>query len=946
MKLIALVFVFFSVGLLDAHCGAQTSSVPRSNAPVTNPPDETEASQVVDEFPPDLNLVLEPVIIRVEAHAGRPFGIGRLNFRLRRGDDMMLRTGSILLTEQENRVFYPVMTRSAVKSFIQTVTGRDSEAPDEQHTILFLFRGDQPLNLRLQGTAVASETVQVDTTKPRRYQRFVDLWWREMNNMTERQLNWGDYPGVIETYLTSMLSRRMGLQMPKRFERKKDQLAETFDLLFDVETLRTDEIQRAMTGSADNSIASLPLPPPIRWQPTQVENVPDQVAIEPVAFCIPEECFYLRFGTWQNQLWLQRLMEEFGGDLSRMIQLRGFKPKIQSKFLNQLAIESTELDQMFGGNLIDDVAVIGMDAYIDEGAAIGVLLHASQSAALNRNLRNKRARFAKDKNEQGAKLVEVDHNGVQIQYLSTPDNRYRSFYVVQKDCHLITTSLKMAQRFVDAANGERSLGNNEEFRWARSKMPLDRDDTVFVYLSTSFFQQLMSPHYQTELRRRNRVISDMQLLEAARLSASYEGFDFNQIDVLIQNGFLPEKFGVRPDNGVTMVGSSSWSDSIRGRRGFFTPIADMKLATVTQDEFNWFYETAQFFTQNVRGIDPMLIAIKRYEHETKKNVERVVFDARVAPFGQEKYGWLMEMLGPSLSHQIASSPDDIVSFQASLQGGIGNSEATSHHVFAAIQDQLDPSIDLRPTSALKALQMLREAPAYVGAWPKPGYLDWLPGLGGQPDPQGYTYSRILNLWRMQWGEFSVVSFDRDRLERLKPTLDVIPSERPAQIRLTIGDLHQSEIKTWVNSVNYRRSWETSIANIRLLNTLTQQFGIPPEITRAVAEKMLNVDLVCSLGGNYELYQIHSGRKLWASTAWPSFTAPQQPPDYVAPLLSWFRGAEVEVTKSENQFAVHGFLDIERDPQESKMKLPSFDMFKGFGNMFGAGGEGKSLEKSK
>lgn len=930
--------------MLAAPSTAQTSLTPRADASASTPPAETQEPRVADVFPPDLDLVLEPVILRVEAHAGRPFGIGRLNFRLRRGDEMVLRTGSVLLTEQDNRVFYPVMTKSAVKTFLQTVTGRDAEAPDDQHTILFLFRGEQPLHLRLEGTAAATEVVEVETRKPRRFQRFAQLWWREMNNMTTRQLNWGDYPGVIETYLTAMLSHRMGLDEPKHVERNKDQLAETFDLLFDVETLRTDEIQRAMTGRADNSTASLPLPPPIGWQPTQIENVSDDLAIEPVAFCIPEECFYLRFGTWQNQLWLQRLMEEYGGDLSRMIQLRGFKQQIQNKFLDQLAIESTELDQLFGGNLIDDVAVIGMDAYIDEGAAIGVLLHASQSAALNRNLLNKRAKFAKDQQQLGANLVDIDYDGTTIQYLSTPDNRYRSFYVVKKSCHLVTTSLRMAQRFVDAARGEQCLGNNEEFRWARSRLPLDRNDTVFVYLSTPFFQQLLSPHYQIELRRRNRVISDMQMLEAARLSASHEGYDFDEIDSLIQNGFLPEKFGVRPDDGVTIVGSSSWSDSIRGRRGFFTPIADMKLEAVTQDEFDWFNETAEFFTNNVRSIDPMVIAIKRYEHESKKNVERVIFDARVAPFGQEKYGWLMNMLGPSLQHQIASSPDDILSFQASLAGGSLNSASDDHHIFAAIQDQMDPSIDLSPTSALKALQMLREAPAYIGAWPKPGYLDWLPGLGGQPDAEGFTYSRILNLWRMQWKDFSVVSFDRDRLERLKLTLAVIPSERPAQIRLTIGDLRESQIKTWVNSVNYRRSWETSIANVRVLNMLTQQFGIPPEIARAVAEKMLNVDLVCALGGKYELYQIHSGRKLWASTSWPSFTAPRQPPDYVAPILNWFRGAEVEVSKSENQFAVHGFLDIERDPQESKMKLPSFDMFKGFGNIFGVGSEGTPEKK--
>ena len=185
------------------------------------------------------------------------------------------------------------------------------------------------------------------------------------------------------------------------------------------------------------------------------------------------------------------------------------------------------------------------------------------------------------------------------------------------------------------------------------------------------------------------------------------------------------------------------------------------------------------------------------------------------------------------------------------------------------------------------------------------------------------------------------------MERLKPALQVVPSERPAQIRLTVGDMRNSKLKDWANAINYRRSWETSIANVRLLNLLTQQFAISPELSRKVAEKMLNVDLVCSLGGEYKLFQLMSGRKMWASTAWPSFTNPQLPPNYLAPTLRWFRGTEIEITKTESQFAIHGFIDVERDPTENKgMNLPSFKMFEGFGRLFGGSTEDKSADDPK
>jgi hypothetical protein len=326
----------------------------------------------------------------------------------------------------------------------------------------------------------------------------------------------------------------------------------------------------------------------------------------------------------------------------------------------------------------------------------------------------------------------------------------------------------------------------------------------------------------------------------------------------------------------------------------------------------------------------MFVAIKRYE--TPDNIERVVFDARVAPFGEQKYGWLMSMLGPAITSEIARTPDDIIWLQASMRGGTANPDIQPYQVFAAVQDRLDPAVDLRPSSFLKVFETLKEAPGYIGAWPAPGYTDWLPALGKEPDAQGYTYSRLLKLWKLQWNEFSVLSFDRNRLESLKPHLKIGQSERPAQIRLEIGDLARSNLRGWANSLNYRRSWQTSVANVRLLNLITQQFRVAPELAKPIVERMLDVELVCSLRGNYQLMELPSGRKLWYSDAWPSFSQPVLPDEHTAPLLEWFRGLVVEVTKGETQFSVHGFLDIERT--ENGTKLPSFDLFKGFGNLFG------------
>ncbi len=860
-----------------------------------------------------------------------PMALVALHFDLQSGDELIDRTGAVLLGDRENRVLYPVVTRTAFATFIQNVSGRRGGEPSDVHNIWFLFKGEQPLELTLSGSGETDFQVPVQFARTRQYNRYVKQWWQAFAKATAEQIEASDYPPIVETYLGLMIGRRLGLVLPDRFEGRRDPLMQTLELLFSAETIRLETIRDSMTVGVDQSAANQPIPQPIQWTPLVVTDLPDDVEIEPLAYCVPEECFYLRFGTWENQLWLQRLMEEFGGDLGRMIQLRGFKYKIQSKFLNQLAIQSNEWDKLFGGSLIDDVAVIGADTYFDDGAAVGVLLHAKDSRKLKNNLLAKRNKFVQDNLEIGARLEAIQIGDETVELLSTPDNRYRSFYVVAGDCHLMTTSRKIAERFLEASSGVRSLGRSAEYRFARYNMPLSREDTVFVYLSSRFFQELLTPQHQIELRRRNQIIADIMLLEMASMVAENEGVSAADRQRMIQEGYLPVGFGSRSDGGYVEPTGQTWIDSIRGRRGFFQPIADVPVNSVTPAEADWYRNRAAFFAQSIKSMDPMFIAIKRYQLEDK--IERVVYDARIAPIGEEKYSWLLSMLGPPVTREIAPSPKDIIRLQVSMQGGINNPKVPPHQIFAAVQDELDANVDLRARSFLRMMETMREAPGYIGAWPTPGYLDWLPALGGEPNSQGYTYSRLLKLWRLQWNGFSVLSFDQQRLERLKPHLNIVESERPAQVRLVVGNLANSDLNAWANAVNYRRSWQTSIANVRFLNLLTQQFRISPQMARQTAERMLDVELVCSLGGEYELARLPSGRLLWFSDAWPSFSQPALPADHSAPLLTWFRGLELEVIKGETQYSAHGFLDIERRELESS--LPSFDLFGGFGNLFGS-----------
>jgi hypothetical protein len=291
------------------------------------------------------------------------------------------------------------------------------------------------------------------------------------------------------------------------------------------------------------------------------------------------------------------------------------------------------------------------------------------------------------------------------------------------------------------------------------------------------------------------------------------------------------------------------------------------------------------------------------------------------------------MLGPTSKTRITAAPDDVITVQAFLSGGgLFNLSAPPHHMFLGVQDHV-PLDDLKPTSLLKTLQLLRTTPGYLGAWPKTGFLDRLPlGLGGGA-PDEFGYSKLpLGLWRRQSREgFSVLSFDPGLLEKVTPQLAIEEAEDEAQVRIHVGDLANTKISGLVSNLYYEQARRTSQGNARFMQSLVQQLHVPAEDAKITAEKLLDAKLVCTLGGEYEIVPGRGGGEHWASTAAPSSLNYRLPPDYVAPLLVWFRGLDAGLVKTPDQLVAHVEFDMQRKKgEEPKLELPQVPLFNLFG----------------
>jgi hypothetical protein len=855
-----------------------------------------------------------------QAFAGEPFGVGKVSLRVSAADLQTLKIQGFRLTEAQNRAFFPAVNSNLLRRLWNQPNTPAGGAPRVE--VWFLFTGNEPLKLELR--LASSYSVQLTPESPRRPaipQRLWRAWWREYHAAARLHRQNSSYPPVVETYLTSMLGYRLGLQPPlasRVGEQDPDELKATMELLFGTERLRYDLMRHSFsTPGVFSSQASFPVPREINWtasnlQPTAVA----EVEVESIARCVPRECFYIRFGSWENQVWLKNFAEQEGADLARLISLRSFDQRISNRLQNQLAIQDSKFVDLVGGNLISDVAVMGLDTFLREGASVGVVLQA-KNRLLGTGLQQQRISTQKKWRDAGAELSTVLIGGNEVSLLATPDRRLWSYYVESNSFHLVANSEALVRRFLEASNGGESLADSADFLRTRREFPLSREDSIFAYFSKEFFGHLLTPHYQIELRRRMQSVTDIEALLMAKSIGHSERLPADNLDALIQAGLLPQGFGTRPDgSGPTFV-NGRWQDSRRGVRGYFVPIADMQVSQVTAEELEMFRRRAFFFEEQWPSLDPIVVALHR-ETVGDRGQQTLSFEARIQPFGEEKYGWLNDLLGPPMQELVRTEGDNLLTAQASVKGGL-LLDTPPHRLFVTMSNRPPKPLAKAPDQ-WTAFDMFKNAPGYLGAWPKPGFLDLLPiGLGGQPDAFGFTRS-LLGLWRWQGRGFSVLSFDPDLLAQASDNLHLVAHEEPSHLHLRVGDLGQSQMRPWLEQVRYWRAREATLGNVRLINQVISQLGVAPAEARDYTEHLLDVDLICPLGGSYRLVDQQSG----GSGLWEHLPAAVTQGDLIQTRqagvdlpLDVLDGAEVWAYKGVDQFRVWGKLGIEPRADEGE-----------------------------
>ena len=917
---------------------------------------------------------------------GEPFGVFSVEVPLPAG--MNAESVRVLVQDAENRIFYPAVTVRSVEVTEQppqqggrligggalvdrlrnAIRGQETRQIPVAVRISALYRDSGALDIQLVGDVQQRLTVP-SVRDAALHQSMMLGWWKEYVEAAQRTVAAGDHPALVQKYLTSMLARRFGMDYvdldPPEAEKnsaENNTLAQPLDtlaLLAAIEPLRDEMLEDVLRSPSSASPANLTPPTAPEWLPPSLASVPADLEVEAMASRVPPECFYLRFGSFNNYVWFQELLTRFGGDIAQAVFMRGFNYEASARLERMLGAKLTELAKMFGDKLIDDMALIGTDLYLKEGASLGTLFATKNAGLLMTSLRGDRRAALKVNADASLETVQIA--GRDVSMLRTPDNRLRSFMASDGDYVFVTTSSTLMRRFLEVGGGEPSLAALPSFQWSRVWMPNANDYSVVAFFSPEFFHQLVSPQYQIELRRRLESIAHLEIAEVASAAARAEGVAPDDVAEMQAAGLLPTWFDERADGSRTLYNQGLWIDSLRGARGSFLPIADVELVTVNDVEAEGYTKIAGFYRDQWRQMDPLLIGLRRFAVEGQPNVERVAVEGYIAPFGKEKYGWLANMLGPATQVELALPQDDVASLQLHMSGANPLGWPTQdYHLFAGVKDMLPP-VPEETKGLIKMLRALQAVPGYIGAWPMPGLLDQLPlGLGGGP-PDYAGYSRMLGgLMRWQGGGYSLLSFDRTIIDNTIPQLAALTAPDNAQARLRVSNLQGTKVSSWINGHWYERGWSASHGNVRLLDSVQQQLKVPGEQSLEVAQRLLDVRLQCPLGGEFRFESFPGSRAgengWWTSSAWPDAVMMQNgkigpPQQYSAPWIEWFRGGKVHLTQLPERVAVVGTIDLELPPLvhavvpgEKDVAPPmSFDLFQLPFKIFGAG-NGKEAAK--
>lgn len=908
--------------------------------------------QVEPPLPPAQEITLDSI-----AYSGSPFGVGKLSFKIPAGDEWR---------------WYPDQPARVISQPPGVLYGsfeyRRPEGGEENATFTawFLFRNQADFRLTVSaGGRMLTEDhpLAVKNRSDNFSPILIKEWWTAFNQNRSKPVSEELRP--MNEYFQEMLARRLNLEQPPRVisQGSSSDLERQFErsvgMLFGFESVLKSMMELGpLPKDAFRQAATLPKPealtiPSVRFDPRLATGVSD-----PLARSVPQECFYFRFSRVANYRWVRGLIKGWGGSMDEIVSTPAVDHEVRDRIEQQLAFDPDRAIEDGIDSEIEDCALIGLDTYFHEGAALGVLFQSKPGSHLRTVIENQRNQIA-GLQEAIKRSVEIDN--VQVPFLSTVDFRVRSFYVTQGDFHLITNSRTLAAKFLQTKERGKSIGELPEYLYARNKYLDSADNYLAVlYLPDPFFRNITSPEYRIEVERRRHAAREIRQLELALVAAEAERMNPRTPEQLIAGGFLAEEFGQRPDESRPIIDiDSTVFDSYRGRPGTLCPIPDLTVSRVTRAEIEAYEDFKRAYRREWRAVDPVLLSFAELP-DSRTNKRKVLINVHITPYAQEEYGFLQRVFSRSPGTQrLAMVEGELLGLSASLH----NSNLTAQVHFGLVDDEVNWEIkdgeimrrgDFRHStfaqrnsythvtpfntqvmSLLSELsqslqnrdsevssQNIRASSRSAATAPPPAFMIFVV----ESFTAGFTQSlsRLLlpakpstnsRLRELPLNREKLVYTNNSKVRSLVNESGKLETgNRPAHMVMRLNDVSQSKVADYIRAYTFVSSRRLSGDNVAALNRLAADLNMSPEKSKALLEQLIDANLQCPAGGKIQLSQSQNPQlSYWESSIWQEPTLYREtavPEEYTFGFLGWLRGLTLESTLHTASRTLHSRLELE------------------------------------
>ncbi len=818
--------------------------------------------------------------ISIKAYAGQPFGVGLVTLTPREPALPAARDPKpAALQMLGSDAFYPAVERSGGFS--------STQAADELR-VYFLFRAETAKQITVLGQTIKLEPISSEALHAESMKR----WWQRYVGQARINERRTQYPAQIDQYLVQTLARRLKLPAPVTASNQysSDGEAEIIGSMTGTKAVRLAMQKDALLGTSRNELATEDLPKAVSPPAIEIPEPDKDVEVESIAMAVPPELFYARFRKYENLAWFSERIDEWGLELSGIATQSGLQYDLGQCVQDQLNVYQSELAKHLSDAIIKDVAIIGSDTFIREGAGIGILFEAKSNELLKAFLEEQRTQRAAKGDGVTLSVVPLDQSQHTASLLASPDNRVGSFYVTSGDFHLITTSKTIARRFLETCgDATQSLGASKEFRYARTVTQVTRNDAAFIYLSDQFFRTFVDPAFRVEMTRRATSESEIELTQLAILSARAEGRSHSTFEELIDGGFLPADFLKRADGSQLVLKDGIITDSLRGARGSFLPLSDVQVEKVTKSEASGYERFSKMYARIWTWMDPATLAVQRHVLEKQ---ERLVLDVHMYPYPRREMGFL-DMLALKKSKQrLAPIPGVFFMAEANFFG--------MTPAFAGMAD-FNPPIVVKD-GRLESLSNPEKVPWFIAGMPTKGLDAFLAPPKGREWKDGeitkLSDDPSRGFFETQFGyrndRFSALSPSRFGLEPLVNNVKLIDADREAEMRIHIGDLANAKVRRTLDAGYWLAGKEVTEGHEELLNRMVTQFRVPAENAADTVESILQARPVSPLGGDY----VRSADQSISCNSQTSLTT------FEHPFIKRVRSADFELTTEVTTLTAH------------------------------------------